>query len=193
PVPDPPDDRIVKIFFGRASLKVDAMAALGDRLPGTTGQQVVEGIFGRVPEGMLFAPTRRRYAHILAGLTRQHLTIEKRLLRGAAETVPWWHDRIARIRETDDIATLTRLYGEAADRFDAMVGLQNVALFCGVQPMYDALTRLAERAGLEDVTGLTSGYGGVPEAAMVGELWRCSRGELSLAEIVRRFGHHGPL
>ena len=71
--------------------------------------------------------------------------------------------------------------------------LQTIALFCAVQPMYDALTRLAARAGIDDVTGLVGGYGGVPEAAVVADLWRASRREVALSDVVGRHGFHGPM
>lgn len=193
PAPVPPDDRIVKIFYGRACLKVDAIAALGDRMPGTTGGQVVAGIFGEIPAGMTFSPTRRRYPQIVRGLGRQHLTISARLARCAQVTAPWRRDRLARIPHLDDPGACGALFGEALQHFYDTLLMQTVALFCAVQPVYDALSRLAARAGIDDVTALTSGYGGVPEAAMVGELWRCSRGRTELSDVVRRFGQHGPL
>lgn len=193
PFPAPPGDRIVKVFYGRACLEVDAMAALGDRMPGTSGGQVVAGIFGEIPSGMAFSPTRRRYPQVAWGLTRQHLTISARLARAAQATALWWRDCVVRVPQLQDPIACTVLFREALQRFYDTLLLQTIALFCAVQPVYDALSRLAKWAGIDDVADLTSGFGGVPEAAIVGELWRCSRGRITVSDIVDRFGHHGPL
>jgi phosphohistidine swiveling domain-containing protein len=192
PVPDPPDDRNVKIFYGRASAKVNALVALGDRLPGTSGEQVALGVLGGVPADMTFAKTRRHYPRVLLELTRQNLTISRRLHAAARRTEPWWQDGVQRAARLDTPDACAALFAEAAERFYENVLLQTICLLCAVQPMYDAVTRLAAKAGLADPVGLTTGYGGAPEAAIVTELWRCSRGELTVEEIVRRFGHHGP-
>jgi pyruvate,water dikinase len=192
PVPDPPDDRNIKIFYGRAASKVEALAALGDRMPGTSGAQVVRGVLGDVPEDMTFAKTRRRYPHVLVALARQNLTISRRLRAAARCTEPWWQERVRSASRLETPDSCAALFAEAAERFYENVLLQTIGLLCAVQPMYDGVIRLANRAGLTDPVGLTTGYGGAPEAAVVTEIWRCSRGELTIDEIVRRFGHHGP-
>jgi pyruvate,water dikinase len=192
PFPPADRDRHIKIFYGRAAVSVDALAALGDRMPGTSGEQIVRAIFGEVPEDMTFAPTRSRYAHVTVALTRQNLTIPRRLHAAAAHTAPWWEDRVTRATRLDTPQACAALFAEAAERFYENVLLQTIALLCVVQPMYDAVTRLAVKSGLADAVALTTGYGGVPEAAMVTEIWRCSRGELPIEEIIRRFGQHGP-
>ena len=69
----------------------------------------------------------------------------------------------------------------------------STALFTAVQPMFDALTRLSAKTAVGDATALSGGYGDVPETRVVADLWRCSRGEIDLAEVVRRHGYHGPL
>jgi pyruvate,water dikinase len=60
--------------------------------------------------------------------------------------------------------------------------------------MYDMLTRIGSSAGVTDIAGLTGGYGGgVPEAAVVAELWAVSRGRTTVEDLVAQFGYHGPL
>ena len=192
PVPDPPDDRINKIFYGRAAVRVDALGALGDRMPGTSGRQVVAGVLGSIPDGMEFSKTRRRYAHVAASLTYQNVTITKRLYAAATATTPWWQQRVSEIARWDSPEQCAAVFAEASNRFYDNVLLQTLALLCAVQPMYDAVTQLAARAGLPDPMGLTSGYSGVPETAVITDIWRCSRGDLPIEAIVARFGHHGP-
>jgi pyruvate,water dikinase len=53
-------DGLIEIFHGRAAFRVEPFALLGDRLPGTSGRQVVGSLLGRVPDGLPYAPTNRR-------------------------------------------------------------------------------------------------------------------------------------
>ena len=46
------------------------LANLGNRMPGTTGEETVRSVFGRVPDGMTFHPSRRRYPTIAVRLPR---------------------------------------------------------------------------------------------------------------------------
>ena len=41
------DHRYVRIFYGRAALQVEYLATVGDRMPGTTGEEAVASLFGR--------------------------------------------------------------------------------------------------------------------------------------------------
>ena len=59
-----------------------------------------------------------------------------------------------------------------------------------MQPLFDALTRLVERAGTGDVS-LLSGTGGA-EMAVVADMWSASRGEIGVGEVVLAHGFHGP-
>lgn len=186
------DGRITRIFHGRGALHIDAVATLGDRMPGTTGPQVVAGIFGESPDDIDYRPTRRRYPFIVWGLARNHFGIPGRLRAAAPETERWWRDRLGVVPALD-AAGAVALFVEASDRFYRNVLLQTAALFCAVQPMYDALTRLTARTGVGDVTALVGGYGGVPEAAVVADLWGASRGKIDLAEVVGRHRSAPPM
>ena len=57
-------------------------------------------------------------------------------------------------------------------------------------PCIDALSRLVERVGVGDVA-LLSGSGGA-EMAVVGDIWKASRGELDVEDVARAHGFHGP-
>src|ERR1700677_3820443 len=59
--PDLPADRIITTFFGRIAMRTEWLAAVGDRMPGTTGEVAIAGMLGQAPPTMTFAPTMRRY------------------------------------------------------------------------------------------------------------------------------------
>ena len=67
---------------------------------------------------------------------------------------------------------------------------QVTAMMGSFQPMFDALSKLVERAGVGDLPVL-SGSGGA-EIAVVTDIWRASRGEIAVEDIVRSHGFHGP-
>jgi phosphohistidine swiveling domain-containing protein len=184
--------RIIRIFYGRGALSVDCLARLGDCMPGTTGQQVVEGVYGEAPDTIDFHPTFKRLPFIAVGLPKEHFTISKRLRAAVVETEQWWKEQAGRVPSLDHGDAIAA-FVDATQRFNSNVLLQATALFTAVQPMFDALTRLSAKTGIGDATALSGGYGDVPETRVVADLWRCSRGEIDLAEVVRRHGYHGPL
>src|SRR5262245_22700815 len=60
-VPADTNDRYARIFYGHYALQFEYLTTLGDRLPGTSGQEVAAGLLGRVPEDIEYSPTKRRY------------------------------------------------------------------------------------------------------------------------------------
>jgi rifampicin phosphotransferase len=188
--PDDPADRILRIFHGRLALQVDFVAATGNRMPGTTGEEVVRGLFGQAPEDIDYTSTRRRYPAIAARLAALSVTGPTQVHRLARETDAWWQESTARAGSLG-LRGATELLEQASDRFFATLSLHTLGLMGVVQPVYDALTRLVESTGVGDVAVL-SGSGGA-EMAVVGDIWRASRGEIDLAEVVARHGFHGPL
>jgi pyruvate,water dikinase len=191
-VPASVDQRNVRIFYGRPALDVGFLCRMGDRMPGTTADQVARSIVGSVPPGIVARPTRRRYPVIAAKLPVVSATMPARAIRSAATTAAWWPAEVNRIAELDTDGALSA-FRAAAKRFDRHVVDQTIMLFSVVQPMYDLLGRLVARTGVADVGVLTGGYGGVPENAVVAALWAAAHGELPLDEVIRRYGYHGPL
>src|SRR4051812_38257003 len=63
-VPDDPAEWTLRPFYGRLALRLEYMATVGDRAPGTTGADAIKSLFGDIPDGMTFAPTRARYPAI---------------------------------------------------------------------------------------------------------------------------------
>jgi rifampicin phosphotransferase len=187
--PENPDDRILRIFFGRVAMQVEFLATVGDRMPGTTGQNVVRGIFGRVPEGIEFRPTTRRYPAVALRLPTVFLTAPKRVRSLAAHTDAWWRQSTSEV-STTDLPTATAALRDAAERFDDTLTLHTTCLMGVVQPMFDALSAITDRAGVGDVA-LLSGSGGA-EMAVVGDIWRASRNEIPLEQAIANHGFHGP-
>lgn len=188
--PADPNDRILRIFHGRLALQVDFVAATGNRMPGTSGDEVVRGIFGQAPEDIDYTKTRRRYPAIAARLGALSVTGPAQVHRLARDTDGWWHESTARA-DSLGLRGATELLDEASDRFFATLSLHTLGLMGVVQPVFDGLTRLVESTGIGDVAVL-SGSGGA-EMAVVGDIWRASRGEITLADVVARHGFHGPL
>lgn len=188
----PKGEQLCQVFYGRGALLVEQLARLGDRMPGTTGRQVAAGVFGEAPDTIDYRPTRKRYPFVAVGVPYQMLRIPGRLKPARTATEVFWQQQIDLVPSM----TLPRAldtFSAAAARFRRNVYLQSMALFCAVQPMYDALTKLTQKTGVGDPTALAGGYGGVPETEVVVDLWRTSRGEIELAEVVRKHGFHGPM
>jgi phosphohistidine swiveling domain-containing protein len=186
------DDRLVRVFYGRPALQVNALCTAGDRLPGTSAEQVTGSVLGALPEGLVPRPTRRHYPAVAARFPVAALATPVRARRQAPRTARWWTDQVARVPGHDAEAALAA-FRAAAARFDRHVVDQTIMLFAAVQPMYEAMGRLVAAAGVGDVGTLTGGYGGVPENAVVAALWEAAHGRRELAEVVARFGYHGPL
>jgi phosphohistidine swiveling domain-containing protein len=187
----PKGRRLCQVFYGRGALSVELLARLGDRMPGTTGQQVATGVYGEAPDTIDYRPTMKRYPVIAAALPYQMLRIAGRLRMAMASSEARWHqqtDRAGSMSLPEALST----FSDASARFKRCVYLQSMALFCAVQPMYDALTKLTRKTGVGDPTALAGGYGGVPETEVVADLWRTSRGEIDLDQVVRKHGFHGP-
>ncbi|HWE33279.1 MAG TPA: PEP-utilizing enzyme [Solirubrobacteraceae bacterium] len=183
------DHRYVRIFYGRAALQVEYLATVGDRMPGTTGEEAVASLFGRPPEDMAWHPSRRRYPVIAAKLPLVFARAGSLITALAADTDAWWRAQVARLGELDQREAAT-LFLEATARFDRAIAVQSICLLGSIQPLYDALARLIERTGVGDIAVL-SGSGGA-EMAIVADIWRASRGELTVHELVASHGFHGP-
>ena len=185
-----PSERVANLFFGRLAMKVEYMASIGDRLPGTSGEEAVHGLFGKVPESIRFEPTKRRYPVIAVKFPYEFLTNPRRLRALAAETEAWWR------RGVPELANLDRdhaagLLADAYRRFDHLLIVHSVGLLTSAQTMYDALGKLVEAAGVGDA-GALSGSGGA-EMAIVSDIWKAARGQIDLDRVIANHGFHGPL
>jgi pyruvate,water dikinase len=181
--------RYVRAFYGRVALQVEYLGKVGDRMPGTTGEEAVKAIFGRAPEDMTWQPTRRRYPIVAVKLPLVFTRVTRQIKAVAADTDAWWRAQVPSLAELDLAQSLT-LFNTANARFDRALFLQSIGLLGSVQPLYDALDHLIERTGVGEI-GVLSGSGGA-EMAIVGDIWKASRGTISLEQVVANHGFHGP-
>jgi pyruvate,water dikinase len=177
-------------FYGHAALRVEFFARLGDRLPGTSGREVVVGVLGRVPEGMRFQPTRRRYPMIAAKFLWTFLVMPRRVRTGTAAFDTWWRNVVER-STTLTVSEAVALLQEADAGLDSAVVLQTCCALSSVSPVHDAVVRLIDKAGRQDLSVLLSPIGGA-EMGVISDLWAASRDQVPPAHIVHRHGFHGP-
>ena len=181
----------LEIFYGRGAMSVTFLGVLGDRAPGTTGEQAVRGLLGHVPEGMTFSPTRRYYLNVLRHYPRTFLAVPRRLRDLSRRQDEWWRSRVIGSERLDEPET-RRLLDEAFERHTEATITQCVAVFNAVQPVHDAVEQLIDKLGVGDKSKLTAPVGGA-EMEVVADIWRASRGELTVEDVVGRHGFHGPV
>lgn len=181
-----------RAFYGRAALQVAYMGLIGDRLPGTSSEQAVEGVLGRVPEDWVSRPTRHRYPVIAWRLPWVFFRVPAELKRIGAAVDQWYPRHLARVDAASSDAEAVNLFKDAAARFEEAVAVQVLAPLAAIIPVYSMLERVIQQRGAGDI-GKLSGFGGAEVSGLVTDMWRASRGELSLAEVLARTGFHGPL
>jgi phosphohistidine swiveling domain-containing protein len=159
-------------------------------MPGTTGKVAITGMLGEAPATMTFAPTVRRYPVIAQRLPRAALGMPGKVRRLAPQIDSWWRAETTRVAHSD-LAGAVATFSDASSRFSTAMTLHGIALFAAITPLVNALTSLVARTGVGDV-GVLSGSGGA-ELRMVDDIWKVSRGELTLDDVVASYGFHGPL
>jgi pyruvate,water dikinase len=183
-------DRIITAFYGRIAMRMEWMAQVGDRVPGTTGAVAIAGLLGEAPPTMEFAPTRRRYPVIAYRLPAAGISSTREVRRLAPVVDAWWRSEVTRLPGLD-LPDSVAAFAEARDWFSRAMTAHGIALFAAITPLVNALDALVKRTGVGDV-GVLSGTGGA-EMTMVEDIWRASRGELTLEDLVASHGYHGPL
>ncbi|HEX6388575.1 MAG TPA: hypothetical protein VFZ89_03985, partial [Solirubrobacteraceae bacterium] len=189
-VPERIEDRVVRVFCGRMALQVELVTRLGDTLPGTSGQEVAESIFGTIPGDIDYRPTMRRYPIIAGRLSTAFVTLPRRLRREPAGYERRWHATLDELPGAD-LARARVLLAESLGWFETALLLQSVSVIGNAQIMHQALAGVVAQAGVGDL-GVLSGPGGA-EMAVIGDIWSASRGRLTIDEVVRKHGFHGPL
>lgn len=188
-IPADPAERITNAFYGRMAVRVDFLCEIGDLVPGQSGEALARDFFGFVPPDHVSKPSLRRVPFILARYPRTFATIARRVEDLRARTDAWWRAEIARVDRLD-LAALQHLVAEADRRFAENLAAQALISAAAIQPVQDQLDRLAAGAGVDAADLLR----GTPheENVVLLDLWRVSRGEVSLEDFLRRHGYHGP-
>jgi pyruvate,water dikinase len=189
-IPPRIEDRVVRIFCGRLALQIELMTMLGDRLPGASGQDVAKALFGTVPDDIEYHPTARRYPIIAWKLGRTFLTMPKRLAEDPPKFERFWRESIDAL-QTADLTAARRIFAEAQRQFEDALLLQSMAVSGHAQIVHGALSGVIADAGVGDM-GVLSGAGGA-EMAVIGDIWRASQGQITVEEVIRRHGFHGPM
>jgi pyruvate,water dikinase len=189
-VPEVVTERFIRIFKGRPAMQLEYMAMLGDRMPGTTGEKTISGLFGHVPEGLTFAPTRRRYLAVAWRLPYSFITIPRRIHRLANETNKWWLEELDEL-EYAPVDRAVEILIEARVRLRHAVDTQSILNLASIQVTWDALRGLIAKAGIGDEAVL-SGFGG-PEMDVVHDLSKVAHDRMGVAEFMQRHGFHGPM
>jgi phosphohistidine swiveling domain-containing protein len=189
-IPERPEDRTYAVFGGRFAARLSFFVEIGNRMPGTTGAAVTDQIFSFTPPDARIETDRSRYAAIARKLPLAFQRAPRRARRLRADTAKWWANEVVRTPRLDASAA-RRQFAEANRRFNAVGVVDGVLLLAAIQPLYEQVGRLAEKAGI-DSGALMSGHGSHEETGMVGDLWACSRGRLEVKELIARYGFHGP-
>ena len=186
----PGEDPIIRIFYGRIAMCMEWLGTVGDRMPGTTAEEAIGGMLGRVPDTMSFHPTRRRYPIVAWKLPVAAARSPAAIRKLHAEVEPWWRAQVAAVPTAGEPAARAALRDGAA-RFRHAMTVHGIGLFALITPLIQVLTKLVEQTGVGDV-GALSGTGGA-EMLIVADIWRASRGGMTVAEVAARHGYHGPL
>jgi pyruvate, water dikinase len=189
-IPADPVGRVINIFYGHVAARVDFFCEMGDRIPGITGEGIARDVFGFVPPGFESRPSRRRWPIALVKFPATFFSIPKVVRRERTATEAWWRTQVART-PTLDLAAAQAQLAEAAQRFVGVLSQQAIAVACGIQPVYEQLSLLATKAGL-DGAKLMTGHGSHEETAVIEDLWATSRDRLTVDAFIARHGYHGP-
>lgn len=181
---------IIRPFYGRIAIRMEFVGMVGDRMPGVTGEEAVRSLCGRVPDTMRFTPTRTRYPAIAGKLPRAMFTTPQAIRTMAGETDRWWRSQVPRLPELT-VEQARMVLSDAVRRFDATLTIHSLGLLAIMQPLLVALTDLVDRAGTGDI-GELSGGGGA-EMAIIDDIWKASRGDLGIGDVIANHGFHGPL
>ena len=199
PPPASPDDRISAVFCGLPAGNLNTFHRIGQRMPGTDGDTVVQQMFGE-PRGAVAArqsATSRlratlRYPLILASTVSSAYWHRKRI-RSTRESIrAWW--RLSTVDSPPaDIAGAQRLLREAAENF-VTIGTMHTTLSLVGQALGEQveLLALAGFGSRERAAELMTGYGRVDETEVIADLWNFANGALPMTEFVARHGYHGP-
>ncbi len=132
----------------------------------------------------------RRYPVVAVKMPRTALRIPKTLRTLRSEVDGWWRE-ITVPGALDDPARARTVLREAMAHFERVMRPHTVCTMLG-QVSYEQVTKLCTAAGLagreiELITGE-----GVEETTIATDLWKLSRGQVTLPEFLAKHGYHGP-
>lgn len=199
PPPASPDDRISAAFHGLPAGNLNTFHRIGQRMPGTDGDTVVQQMFGE-PRGTVGAAqsatsrlrAKLRYPVILVSTVSSAYRHRKHIRPQRAQIGAWWRRSVVESPPTT-ISGAQRLLREAAENF-VTIGTMHTTLSLVGQALGEQVELLASAAfgTRERAAELMTGYGGVEETKVIADLWSLANGQLPMTEFVARHGYHGP-
>jgi pyruvate,water dikinase len=185
--PDP-NQRSTASILGRQVANVAVIRKVMGRLPNVDPDDVERDLLGSVREDLpKETGTRLRLPVIAARLPwvmlRTNALVQAMHLRNR----DWWRTEVL---ATDvEVDPLTRLQRASAMFAEAM-NLHSRMRY--LVPAAAAAVRALVTRSAVAAPALDGGFGNVAETALSDDLWRVSRGELSLEDFISEHGFHGP-
>lgn len=185
---DSVDDRCSGVFFGRFTANLSTLLAFADRMPGTSGAAFERQMFGSSDWTGKAVP--RRYPVVAVKMPATAMRIPRTLRSLRAEVDAWWRE-VTSPGLVDDPDRARVVLREAMSHFESVMRPHTVCTMLG-QVAYEQVTKLCTAAGLagreiELITGE-----GVEETTIAADVWKLSRGQVTLAEFFAKHGYHGP-
>ncbi|HEY1972050.1 MAG TPA: hypothetical protein VGH89_29110, partial [Pseudonocardia sp.] len=186
PVPNSPEQKISAAFFGLPTGNVTTFHRLGQAMPGTSGDTVVEQMFGeRRPSGAAGRAPHAgmaRYPIVAVKMPIAVIRSSRRIRRMRAELRRWWRSAVIELPPVT-VPAATELLRTSARKF-IEVGEPHTALSMAGQACAEQVEALAEQAwgSREGAADLMTGYGALEETEIMADLWSVADGSLALEE-----------
>jgi phosphohistidine swiveling domain-containing protein len=187
-VPAAPQDRLLGIFLGRASLSVSLLCDWAERVPGTDPVTMAEQIFSARPQGYVPRSRRRYYPRVALKAGVPLFRVKRMVLRDRADAEEFRANALGTLATSDE-ETTRQILEDALTIHRRCLSTQTLLTMAVCQPITDALLRTAANVGFSGAE-LMAGYGGHDETAAVTDMWACSRGTLDLDTFLARHGFH---
>ena len=143
--PERSEDRVVNLLFGHIAIRVDYFCEMGDLVPGANGEAVARDAFGFVPPNYVSRRSRRRWPMFLVRMPVTFLRTPGQVRDLLEETTSWYEREIARTAQLDLAGA--RTYEEGSRRFLESMSQTAVSIACVIQPVFTALSKLADDTG----------------------------------------------
>lgn len=187
-IPESPQDRLLGIFLGHASLSVSLLCDWAERVPGTDPVTMAEQIFSARPAGYLPRSRRRYYPRVALKAGVPLFRVKRMVLSDRIDAEAFRVKALRTLADSDERIT-RQLLEDALAMHRRCLSTQTLLTMAVCQPITDALLRIATSVGFSGEE-LMAGYGGHDETAAVTDMWACSRGTLDLDTFLARHGFH---
>jgi phosphohistidine swiveling domain-containing protein len=185
-------ERFVTIMKGRPVINLDLMRAVGDRIPGNSGNSVEASIFGTSREGVESRSVRSRYPFVCVKLPLATWQSRRKILAAVSLTREWWLQHTAGNRNMSPDEARDLLL-ESRRRYVSVGTSHCIARLFG-QGLYVKVMAFCEQRGLgEEASALLASYGDTEEAETVDDLWALSREQMTMEEFLALHGYHAPV